>query len=107
MDYSQSQILTSIEHVHKLEDIARKRLEVQKEKEERARVKELTKNERLEERWKKIAKKTARAAAKEAKKKFNMKWTKDAIEEAGEKLHQFIRAGGPISDNIPYCGMQP
>ena len=87
VDYSQSQIFTSIEHVQKLKDIASKRHQVQKEKEERAKVKELTKNERLEERLKKVVEKNARTVAKEAKKKFNMKWTKDAIEEVGEKLH--------------------
>ena len=38
---------------------------------------------------------------------FNEKWTKDAIEDAGENLHQIIKKGGAISYDIPYLGRQP
>ena len=107
VDYGQSQILTSSQHVHTLEDIASKKAQIQKDKEERAKNKELTKNVKAQEKIQKVAEKTARAATKEANKKFKGKWTTTAIEEAGEKLHEAIREGRPISDHIPYCGRQP
>ena len=107
MDYGQSQILTSSQHVHTLDDIASKKVQIQKDKEERAKNKELTKNVKAQEKIQKVAKKTTRATTKEANKKFKGKWTTTAIEEAREKLREAIREGRSISDDIPYCGRQP
>ena len=107
VDYSQSQILTSSQHVEAMKDIATQKEEVQLQREERARTRELTKHKRAEEKLKEVAAKVDRAATKEAKRKFKDKWTKDAIEDAGEKLHECIRKGGQISDQIPYLGRQP
>ena len=104
VDYSQSQILTSSQHVEALKDIATQKEKVQLQREERARIRELTKHKRVEEKLKEAAAKIDSAATKEAKRKFKDKWTKDAIEDAGEKLHEYIRKGGQISDQIPYLG---
>ena len=107
VDYSQSQILTSSQHVEAMKDIATQKEEVQLQREERARIRELTKHKRVEEKLKEVATKVDRAATKEAKGKFKDKWTKDAIEDAGEKLHECIRKGGQILDQIAYLGRQP
>ena len=107
VDYSQSQILTSSQHVEALKDIATQKEEVQLQREERARIRELTKYKRVEEKLKEAAAKVDRAANKDAKRKFKEKWTKDAIEDVGEKLHECIRKGGQILDQIPYLGRQP
>ena len=42
VDYSQSQILTSSQHVEALKDIATQKEEVQLQREKRARIRELT-----------------------------------------------------------------
>ena len=107
VDYGQFQILTSLQHVHTLEDIASKKAQIQKDKEERAKNRELTKNVKAQEKILKVAEKSARVATKEANRKFKDNWTTAAIEEAGEKLHEAIREGRPIPDHIPYCGRQP
>ena len=107
VDYGQSQILTSSQYVHTLEDIASKKAQIQKDKEERAKNRKLTKNVKAQEKIQKVAKKNARAATKEANGKFKDNWTTTAIEEAGEKLHEAIGEGRPISDHIPYCDRQP
>ena len=107
VDYTQSQILTSSQHVETLEETTTKKEKVQLEREERARTRELTKQKRAEEKLKQVAAKEDRAASKEAKRKFKDKWTKEAIEDVGEKLHECIRKGGQISDQIPYLGRQP
>ena len=89
-DYSQSQILTFSQHVEALRDIATQKEKVQLQREERARIRELTKHKRAEKKLKGAAK-VDRAATKDAKRKFKEKWTKDAIEDAEEKLHECIR----------------
>ena len=68
VDYRQSQILTGNDHVNTLEDIATKKLQIQQKKEERARLRELTKVKRAQEKLKKVQEKEARVAAKVAKK---------------------------------------
>ena len=62
---------------------------------------------KAQEKIQKVVEKSARAATKEAKRKFKDNWTIAAIEEVGEKLHEAIREGRPISNHIPYCGRQP
>ena len=69
-----------------LKDIAKKKEEVQLQRDRRARAKELTKYERAITKLKKAAQKDVRDATKLSKRKFNDAWTKDAIEEAKERL---------------------
>ena len=91
VDYSQSLILTSFEHVNTFQEVASRKEQIQLKKEEKARMRELTKAERAVEKVRNMAAKSARAATKEAKKKLSEKWTKDAIEELGTKLHESIK----------------
>ena len=64
VDYNQSQILTSTQHVHNLEDFASKKVQIQEEKEERARNRKLIKNVKAQEKLQKVAEKDAIAATK-------------------------------------------
>ena len=68
MDYSQSQILTSIDHEEKLQQIAEKKACIEEEKVAKAKERELTKARRAEERIIAVAAKERRAAEKEARK---------------------------------------
>ena len=74
--------------MNSLEEIASKKEQIQLEKEERVRMTALTKVERVVEKLRNMSTKNARAATKESKKNFNERWTKEAIEEVGTKLHE-------------------
>ena len=74
-----------------LKDIATKNEKVELQREERARIRKLIKHMKLEKRLKKTVEKNARVVVKQAKRQFNDNWTKDAIEEVGEKLHEPIK----------------
>ena len=106
VDYTHSQILTSSQHVKKLKDIATKKQQVQLQREEKERARELTNLHKAQQKVKKAAEKQGRAVAKQAKRKFNDSWTKDAIEEGGQKLHDCIKKGGQLSEEIPYYRRQ-
>ena len=123
VDYSQSQILTSNDHVSTLESIAQKKIEVARERERKKIEKEYNKSARELEKQKKIEAKEKRAqereakrmgnsvaailAQEEARKQFKAKWTITACEEAGQKLHDLIKLGGDIFNKSPYLGRQP
>ena len=70
-------------------------------------MKELTKYEKAQEKLQKAKEKDARATTKESKRKFKDEWSKEAIEEYGDKLYEAIKRRRPISDEVPYCGRQP
>ena len=107
VDYSQSQILTSDEHVDNLYSIQQRKEEIAQEKEAKRVERELTKvaraqqrqqlrearENRAHERQAKRALNTTEfvAAQEEAKKLYKSKWTVATCEEAGQKLHDLIK----------------
>ena len=123
VDYSQSQIITSDEHVDNLYSIQQRKEEIALEKEAKRVERELTKVARAQERQQlrearenraherqaKRALNTTEfvAAQEEAKKLYKSKWIVIACEEAGQKLHDLIKQGGPISNSNLYLGTQP
>ena len=123
IDYSQSQILTSAQHVDALHNIAAKKEKIAEEREAKKVEREFTKEARAAKKRKqreakehRIHEKQARmtrntpqimAAQEEAKRLFKSKWTTSACEEQGQRLHDLIKKGYASSCQSPYLGRQP
>ena len=120
VDYSQSHILTSNEHVDKLHTILKKKEQIAQEKDRKRVEKEFTKHARVAEKQKQREAKEKRAyerevrrvenaleiiaAQEEAKRLYKAKWTSSACEEQGQKLHDLIKQGYENSCTSPYLG---
>ena len=86
INYSQSQILTSANHVEKLEQIVEKKACIEKERAAKVKERELTKARRVEERIIAAAAKERRVVEKEARKINKQNWTTTAVRAAGERM---------------------
>ena len=106
IDYSQSQILTSADHVEKLEQIAEKKACIEQERAAKLKERELTKARRAEERVIAAAAKERRAVEKEARKISKQNWTTTAVRAAGESIQQLVKNTSSQEDRRPRLGVE-
>ena len=106
INYNDSQILTSSEHVSKLQQISEKKTIVDEKRIARQRETELTKARRAREKVLAVEAKTKRIAENEAQKLTKQKWTKSAIRKAGERMQTLVKSGCPPIDNRPGLCLQ-
>ena len=104
IDYFQSQILTSQQHIQSMEEIAHKKTIVAHGKEEKEKQSELTKATRATEKASKDATKKIKAVEKEKRELTLKKWKEEDNGGLRKKILQCVSQGGPYSKHIPYGG---
>ena len=106
IDYSHSQILTSIDHVGKLIQILENKAKIERARARKQKERELTKAKRDQERMAIASAKQRKVTDQEAKKITMQKWTKTVIREAGESMQRLVKSGWPQQDNRPRLCME-